>query len=75
MNKPENSKSSLYYFGCRCWHPEWIQILANAKFYTFCLCFAAIVEGAIVSGKLNTKLSTSVQVIKIFLLLKDSLQL
>ena len=41
-----------YYFGIRCWHPKWLQILANAKFFTFLLCINGLVEGALVSGEL-----------------------
>ena len=44
-NKP------VFYFGCGPWHPKWLQVLANAKFYTFILCFFVIVERSITSGE------------------------
>lgn len=41
-----------YYFGIRCWHPEWMQVVfANAKCFTFLLCINGLVEGALVSGE------------------------
>ena len=46
----ETVTSKKYYFGIRSWHPQWIQLLASAKFYTFCLCAASLIEGALVSG-------------------------
>ena len=50
--KPEPDK--VYYFGCRLWHPQWLQVFANAKFYTFILCLFVIIEGAIASGEFST---------------------
>ena len=47
---PEPDK--VYYFGCRLWHPQWLQVFANAKFYTFMLCLFVIIEGAITAGEL-----------------------
>ena len=44
-----------YYFGIRSWHPQWLQLLASAKFYTFCLCVASMIEGALVSGMFETE--------------------
>ena len=41
----------VYYFGCRLYHPEWLQKLADAKFYTFILVLFVVVEGAITSGE------------------------
>lgn len=49
--KVEEPRSINYYFGFRCWHPQWLQVLANAKVFTFCLCVASIIRGALVSGK------------------------
>ena len=47
-----------YYFGIRCWHPQWMQVaFANAKFFTFILCINGLVEGALVSGKLTETLT------------------
>ena len=40
----------LYYFGCGSFHPKWLQILANKKFFTFLLCLFAFLQGSIVSG-------------------------
>ena len=42
----------VYYFGCRLWHPQWLQVFANAKFYTFILCLFVIVEASITAGEL-----------------------
>lgn len=47
-----------YYFGISCWHPGWLQILANAKFFTFLLCINGLVEGALVSGFSSVVLSS-----------------
>ena len=41
------------YFGCWGCHPKCLQILANAKFFTFILCVFSLIEGATVSGELN----------------------
>ena len=41
-----------YYCGFGKWHPKWLQIFANAKFFTFILCVNTLAEGALVSGEL-----------------------
>ncbi len=46
-----DEEAARYYYGCRFWHPKWLQVLASAKFYTFCFCFIATIQGALVSGK------------------------
>ena len=57
LDSTESTQSStaqskpVFYFGCGPWHPKWLQVLANAKFYTFILCFFVIVEGSITSGE------------------------
>ena len=52
-SSPSDPPSPVYYFGFRFWHPKWLQILADAKFYTFILVLFVLVEGAITSGKNN----------------------
>ena len=47
---PEGTRQQ-FYFGVWGWHPKWLQVLANAKFFTFILCVNGFVEGALVSGK------------------------
>ena len=39
-----------YYFGCGPFHPKWLQVFANKKFFTFLLCLFAFLQGSIVSG-------------------------
>jgi len=50
MQSSKVEMPNKYYFGIRSWHPQWLQFLASAKFYTFCLCAASLIEGALVSG-------------------------
>lgn len=40
-----------YHFGCGPCHPRWLQVFADPKVFTFCLCLFALVEGATVSGE------------------------
>ena len=47
----ESGTATVYYFGCCCCHPRWLQVLANAKVYTFILSLFILVEGAVASGK------------------------
>ena len=54
QNSTESTQSTtkqVFHFGCGPWHPKWLQVLANAKFYTFILCLFVIVEGSITSGE------------------------
>ena len=48
----ESGTATVYYFGCCCCHPRWLQVLANAKMYTLILSLFIVVEGAVVSGKI-----------------------
>lgn len=48
-----------YYFGCRGFHPRWLQVLANKKFFTFILCLFTLIEGAVVSGNVRVNGLTS----------------
>ena len=40
-----------YYFGCGPFHPKWLQVLANKKFFTILLCAFAFFESTVVTGK------------------------
>ena len=37
-------------FGFFRFHPDWLQVFRNAKFFTLLLCLFSLVEGAIISG-------------------------
>ena len=41
-----------YRFGFSRFHPDWLQVFRNAKFFTLLLCLFSLVEGAIISGKI-----------------------
>ena len=41
-------------FGFFRFHPDWLQVLRNAKFFTLLLCLFSLVEGAIISGSTHT---------------------
>ena len=49
----QQEPDKVYYFGCRLWHPQWLQVFANAKFYTVILCLFVIVEASITAGELK----------------------
>lgn len=40
-----------YYCGCGPWHPPWLQIFRDSRFFTFILCLFSLIEGSLVSGK------------------------
>ena len=39
-----------YYCGCGPWHPPWLQVFRDGRVFTFLLCLASTIEGALVSG-------------------------
>ncbi len=48
-----NPSVKEYYCGFGKSRPKWMQMFRNSKFFTFILCLNALIEGALVSGKLN----------------------
>ena len=42
-------------FGFFWFHPDWLQIFRNAKFFTLLLCLFSLVEGAIISGNADIR--------------------
>ena len=46
----ERSRDEMYRVGFWRFHPDWLQVFRNAKFFTFLLCLFSVVEGSIVSG-------------------------
>lgn len=43
-----------YYCGCGPWHPVKLQVLRDARVFTFLICVFATIEGALVSGNINS---------------------
>ena len=50
IDEEDSPSHVVYYYGCGRCHPRWLQVLANAKFYTLILSLFILVEGAIASG-------------------------
>lgn len=46
-----DEETERFYCGCRSCRPKFLQVFANAKFFTFMLCVYAFIQGAIVSGE------------------------
>lgn len=40
-----------YYFGIRVFHPSWLQIFANKKFFVVLTCFVGLLHTGLVRGK------------------------
>ena len=53
--RPREPLEKEYFCGIRRWHPASFQIFRTAKFFTFILCLYCIIEGALISGKLESR--------------------
>ena len=46
----EDETEREYYFGIGSWHPPGLQVLRDARVFTFLLCLFSTVEGALING-------------------------
>ena len=58
----DTSNKPVFYFGCGPCRPKWLQVFANAKFYTFILCLFVIVEGAITAGEITLHVQGKIKI-------------
>ena len=57
----EDETEREYYFGIGSWHPPWLQLLRDARVFTFLLCLFSTVEGALINGNLSRRTGSSMR--------------